>query len=195
VQFDTINLVRERQMVRRYDCDGRVVSEKIEEVQSPRMTYTLKSKREVKGKGRRATEQLNDITGSGVNRQTCSTMQRDFVEALLTLPFRVILNGLQNIFSPAETRATMDVTLDYSPTPLTSEVDPGVQMIDYEFKKLCPGQKKVIKEMRRRGDIMDSDKLCYKFFEKGTLVLAVNYKEVTLDGVKEIKASDCKKRN
>ncbi|MCB0356339.1 MAG: hypothetical protein KDD40_04990, partial [Bdellovibrionales bacterium] len=89
----------------------------------------------------------------------------------------------------------------------TTEVNRGVQLIDYKFTRICSEhpKRKTASQIHGRSHHSRADKdsldekpikkesLCNSTFEEGTLVLSVIFTDHYVDGLKILKPINCKK--
>ncbi|MCB0420154.1 MAG: hypothetical protein KDD61_04110 [Bdellovibrionales bacterium] len=192
VQFREVELVREHQEVVRINCLGQEVSRKVEEVKAPKKTVTIRSLRQVTEPDPRQREQLLDeMSYRGMNRQTCQPVQRDLAEKLFVAPFEAVGNQIRRGWSDVPHHPEFKLTLDYAPALFTTEVNSGIQMIDYQFQSLCKRERNRWRDNRHRRNQEESSKYCRETFEKGTFVFAVKYDQVLLPGTKVVREQDC----
>lgn len=196
LQFHEVELVRVHQEVQRLDCSGTEISKKVEEVKAPKKTIEIQARRFLKVEDRKLRrEVLNSMTFRARNRQTCQMAQRDLAEAILAAPIEGVFTALSDsIGGDVPHHPSFKITLDYAPALFTTEVNTGIQLIDYEFKKPCKGERRRIKESRRRNETIPPESVCYKPFERGTAVFAIKYRNKTRKGTKVVRAAGCNKK-
>lgn len=216
VQMKDVRLKRTRQYTRRYDCKGKIISDKLETFTEKKQDIELYSLRQVKGHNpKRIAEELNSIQGTAFNRQTCSSAKRDpfslFNQGVVSLA-RIFIETLtlQQRNEVLERRPSIVFTIDTAPALLTTEVNRGVQMVDYKFIRTCGKRAKdrsdvekfgyhrpdrnagnMERDAHRRQKPIKDDRVCNQIFEEGTMVLAVSYDDVEVPGVREIWPSKC----
>lgn len=165
-KHDELHIERHYQMVKRTDCDGSVVSEKIEEVKAPKENYIIK-----------ATDipiykRVN--TSAAVVRGSCMYTQNGNLSSLLG-----------RALSPSRwfIKRQIEFTADIANAVFTTQVKEGENIIDYVFyDDACTYERQ-------------ADGLCdeVKPLEMGTLYLTVTYEKKHLEGVKEI--SNCREED
>jgi hypothetical protein len=180
IQYQTIDLKMQRQMVVHVDCNGHEIRRAVEKVTTPSKEIVL-----TPGKSTTA-DTLKGLGGtnysSAYNRTTCtSSGAGNALTKIFLLPFFALqMNDDQNQSKAGHPRLRFNVNT--SPTFLDMHVQKNeANFIDYEFTN-CPTPP--------AGDAKPSAQ-CAKptSVEKGTLVLTVNYTEDNLPGSKEVK--DC----
>lgn len=173
VQRQTINVKMEKQRVIRKDCDGKVISDKMEKVTMPIGEVLLKPEGGKIG------------TGFAVpyNRTTCSGQGFE-LGRIITLSVGIgLAEAADDDARNKKGYPSLRFTVDTSPTVGAMHVRKNTNnYIDYEFKK-C---------LEKSGDNCVKSETT----ELGTLILTVNYTEnLDIGGVKEIPASDCEPKN
>ncbi len=206
VQMREVVFERVEQRVVRLDCDDNIVSDKIEKLPvNKKMDIKISSERKVRGDAKKVIKKLNNISGSAFNRQTCDSGKRDlftffaggFMIDIFESMFRDISNKLSE-FQKEElkyNKPTIKLTIDYAPTALTTEVNKGVQLIDYKFERNCevePTKAKSQSTVFPNKKKKQKKRKCEKLFEEGTVVLAVKYEDVKLKNTNYIEDSQCK---
>ncbi|MCB9025579.1 MAG: hypothetical protein H6625_04615 [Bdellovibrionaceae bacterium] len=219
LQMKEIRLARTRQYVRRFNCEGKVISDKLETFTEKKQDVELFSVRQIAERDQqKIVKKLNHIVGTAFNRQTCSSAKRDpmslFVDGIRAVYsiFSEVSDELLNNVEVKEKRPSIRFTIDTAPALLTTEVNKGVQMIDYKFTHVCgrneddsneysyyqerdrhtrsKEDKQTHKNPFQRRPIKE-DRICNTTFEEGTLVLAVSYVDKDVSGMKEIWPTNC----
>ncbi len=147
VVYTSRDIERHFQRTIRLSCEGRVISDGLETVQSPWGKLNILPQIKV-------TQPKNVGSWNITNRQTCNGGG-----------FRLLDNMGTGI----------RVWLDVARAALTFEVVPGRNIIDYDFS-VCD-----------TVDTQSGKCLKYQYEEKGSVVLDVVYRELTLPGTREIK--------
>lgn len=162
---------------------------------------------------------MNQIQGTAFNRQTCSSAKRDplsiFGEFMGQMFKKILFVDIWSDLTEDQEnelqrgRPSITFTIDMAPALLTTEVDKGVQLIDYEFSYFCadnklPEETKNIENVEFKGrrwrqhEHKDRDKgikdpkLCNKIYEQGTLVLSVHYIDSDIPEIDFVRPETCK---
>ena len=111
IQKKTLDIRRVYQRVRRYNCSGKVISDKVETLLSPKERFSIE--------GQTFSEGEANIEFRAINRQTCSTTSGDMSFALFSFE--------------KSNRKKKWITADMSPAFFTTQVVRGENMFDYKF--------------------------------------------------------------
>jgi hypothetical protein len=124
---DEITLVQKQEKILRLNCDGSVRSEKIEITQPARSTYYIEAQ---------TTTGWDPLTpsatsGSARNRTTCSAVRFDAKQ------FPQLAETLTVWGGNLDRSYDIPMVIDLDPKTPNTRVIPGLNYIDYEFKRGC----------------------------------------------------------
>lgn len=172
IQEYTVSLERISQRVTRKKSDGMQVSDQIEDIKAPTQRFSFKPVQALSG------------PALGVklkNRRNCASATIKKIASEMPSDLDPLASAILGFVLPVLTAdGTASVPLDQGKGFTTFWVEPGLNLIEYDFLGAC-----LQPAANQNGDVFES---CDKFtiLESGTLKIKIDYSAKMLDGVREV---------